>query len=381
VAWSSQRSALRGPILADVERIAVLRANALGDFIVTLPALAALRATYPDAEIVLLGAPMHAELLGDRPSPIDRVEIMPVTQGIYEVAGQPPRLADIERFLARMQRESFDLAVQLHGGGRWSNPFVQQLGARTTIGMRAVDAEPLDRWVPYGLFEHEVFRFLEVVALVGTEPTSVLPRLTVTENDRLRAKRILGGDDGQPMIVVHPGAIDPRRRWPPECFAQVADALAYAGAGVVITGSRAEQSIANEVVGLMRHPARVLCGVLDLSSLIGVLDRAVLVLANDTGPRHVAEAIGIATVSVYWCGNLVNVGPLERGRHRAHVSWRLNCPVCGANAMAGLYPGRTLGTGCAHQESFVADVAAAEVLPDALDVYRIEHAQHPKRRA
>ena len=68
--------------LPDVRRIAVLRANALGDFIFTLPALDALRCAYPSAEIVLLGAPWHAKLWRDRPGPVDRVLVVPPAPGI-----------------------------------------------------------------------------------------------------------------------------------------------------------------------------------------------------------------------------------------------------------------------------------------------------------
>jgi ADP-heptose:LPS heptosyltransferase len=173
-------------------------------------------------------------------------------------------------------------------------------------------------------------------------------------------------------VALHPGALDARRRWPAERFAAVGDALGDAGARIVITGSSDEIGIGEEVASQMRHPARSLCGRLSLSGLTGVLERCALVVANDTGPRHLAEAVGTATVSVYWCGNLVNVGPLARRRHRAHVSWRMACPVCGAAALGEVYPARDGGSGCAHRESFVTDVPVAEVLPDALDVYAAE---------
>jgi ADP-heptose:LPS heptosyltransferase len=357
--------------LDGVRRIAVLRANALGDLIVALPALDALRAAYPDAAITLLGRPMHAELLTGRPGPVSRVVVVPLTRGIRDP--QPPDREDpgeLDVFFAKMRDEEYDLAVQIHGGGRWSNPFVRRLAARCAVGLKAEDAPPLDRWIPYALYQHEILRFLEAVSLVGAEPVTVQPSLPVTAADRAAATRVLG-TDFEPLVAVHPGAMDPRRRWPPERFAAVADALAGAGAHIVLTGSRAEQSIADDVAARMRHPARSLCGRLSLSGLVGVLARCTLVLSNDTGPRHLADAVGTATVSVYWCGNLVNVGPFTRARHRVHVSWRLACPVCGAAAMGNLYPSRG-GSDCAHRESYVTDVPVDEVMPDALDLYRRE---------
>jgi ADP-heptose:LPS heptosyltransferase len=364
-----------GERIPDVRRIAVLRANALGDFIVTLPALDALRRAYPDAEIVLLGTPLHAELLAGRPGPVDRVVVVPLSRGIRDPlppAAEDP--AELEAFFSRMRAERYDLAVQLHGGGRWSNGFLLRLGAGTTAGLRAADAPPLDRWIPYALYQHEVLRMLEVVALVGAHPVTIRPAVPVTATDRAEADAALGADS-RPLVALHPGAVDPRRRWPVERFAAVGDALAAVGARIVITGSRAERSIGEALAAQMRHPARCLCGDLGLSGLVGVLERCALVVANDTGPRHLAEAVGTATVSMYWCGNLVNVGPLARRRHRAHVSWRMACPVCGASAMGDAYPARGAGSGCGHRDSYVTDVPVDEVLPDALDLFGSESAR------
>ena len=123
-----------------VERIAVVRANGLGDLMFVLPALDALRATYPAAEIVLLGGPLPEELLATRPSAVDRVLRPPVWRGVWSPAGQEPDDGATDAFFARMQAEGFDLALQLHGGGANSNPFTARLGARLTAGLRAPDA-------------------------------------------------------------------------------------------------------------------------------------------------------------------------------------------------------------------------------------------------
>ena len=123
-----------------IEKIAVLRANRIGDFVVTLPALAALRAIYPAAEIVLLGRPWHAEFLKGRPGPIDRVVVIPPSRGVGESEDFVEDKATQAEFFAAMRAERFDLALQCHGGGRHSNPFVAQLAARHTVGLRAADA-------------------------------------------------------------------------------------------------------------------------------------------------------------------------------------------------------------------------------------------------
>src|SRR5690606_16340882 len=119
---------------------------------------------------------------------------------------------------------SFDLALQMHGGGRYSNPFVASLGARVTAGLRSHDAAPLDRTVPYHYYQPEVFRYLEVAALVGARPVSYRPRFPLVDADRQEAARVAPPGDGI-RAVLHPGATDRRRRWPAERFAAVARML------------------------------------------------------------------------------------------------------------------------------------------------------------
>ena len=122
-----------------VRRVAVLRANHLGDLVVALPALSALRAAHPDAHVTWLGAPLHAELLAGRPGPWDDVVVVPPCRGVRGSDRDGPELDDpaVQSFLAAQRARGYDLALQLHGGGRWSNPFVRALGARTTAGAAA----------------------------------------------------------------------------------------------------------------------------------------------------------------------------------------------------------------------------------------------------
>jgi ADP-heptose:LPS heptosyltransferase len=100
----------------------VLRCNALGDYLMTTPALTALRDTFPHAEITLLAGAWHADFLSGRPSPVDRVLVVPEVAGLAgQPSGAPPQDA-LPRFLADARSYRYDLAVQLHGGGAASNP-------------------------------------------------------------------------------------------------------------------------------------------------------------------------------------------------------------------------------------------------------------------
>jgi ADP-heptose:LPS heptosyltransferase len=352
-----------GALVQGVERIAVLRANAIGDFIVSLPALEALRAAYPDAELTLLACDWHRDFLAGRPGPVDRCVPVPPSVGVRDDRPPAPPAA-VEAFLADMRARRFDLAVQLHGGGRHSNRFVRGLGARVTIGSRGPDAPPLDRWVPYTGYQPEVLRFLEVVGLAGAAPVTLEPRIQVTAADRAEAARALseGGRDA-PLVALHPGAKDPRRRWPLEKLAGVGAELAAKGARLLVIGDAGERELAARVVAGLGGQAADLSGRLSLGGLAALLQRCTLLVGNDSGPVHLAGAVGTATVAVYWCVNLLNAGPLSRTRRRALVSWRQHCPLCGADATRG---------GCPHPASFVAEVEAAEVAAEALDLLERE---------
>lgn len=347
--------------LPNVRKIAFLRANGIGDFIFALPALEALRAAYPAAEIVLLGKSWHEQFLAGRPGPVARVVAVPPCRGVGEGEDFADDPAALDRFFAAMAGERFDLALQCHGGGGYSNPFLRRLGARLTAGLKAPEAAPLDRWVPYVYFQSEILRYLEVAALVGAPPTALEPRLAVTDADRREACRVVPEDD-RPLVALHPGASDPRRWWPAARFAVAGDALAAAGARVVVIGADAtERELVAAVAGGMRAGAQNLWGALSLGGLAGLLARCRVVVSNDSGPLHLAAAVGTATVGIYWGFNLVTAGPLTRARRRPVVSWRQTCPVCGH-----LY-NPTIPS-CAHRESLVADAPASEVIVAALDL-------------
>jgi len=211
----------------DVLKIAVLRGGGIGDLVFALPALDALAQAYPEAEIVLLGTPVHRALLSGRPGPVARVETLPRSQGVHSPDGSDDPRA-IGDFLGRLAAERFDLACQLHGGGRYSNPFLLGLRARHTVGTQTADAAPLERTLPYVYYQHEVIRWLETVALAGARSAGEEPHLAVTPAERLRGIELAGGS-GDGLAVVHPGAGDPRRRWPAERFAEIAVRLAADG--------------------------------------------------------------------------------------------------------------------------------------------------------
>jgi ADP-heptose:LPS heptosyltransferase len=362
-------------LIPGVRRIAVLRPNAVGDFIMALPALHALRRAYPHADITYIGKPWHADFLAKRPAPIDRVILMPPCPGVGAPLDAPidvPFDAEaLQSFLDRMRSMEFDLALQLYGGGRHANPLIKRFGARITVGMRTPDAEPLDRWIPYGPLQNRRLQMLAVAALVGADTLRVGPELCVTARDRQSAQAVIGAEQGRRLIVLQPGATDRRRCWSPERFAAVADCLARQGAMIAINGSASEAPLTAQVREAMRHPALDLAGRLSLSGLCGLLERADLLIANDTGPLHLALAIGTPCVGIYWFTNLIESAPLRQQAWRAVVSAQTVCPACGAE---------NLKTRCAHDVSFVDDVSMEDVLASAEELLMSAGRAHERSR-
>ena len=369
-----------GPVLEPfrvVSRIAVLRGGGLGDLMFALPAIAALKAAYPGASVTLLGTPVHAELLSQTMGPVDETVILPFSEGVRP---GPEDDDELEKFFTEMRARNFDLAVQLHGGGRYSNPFLLRLGARHTVGTRTPDAALLERTVPYLYYQHEPLRALEVAGFAGAPPRELEARLQALPEFGQQPAQDLpignGGPGNYPTLVIHPGATDPRRRWPAERFAAVARKASDDGFRVLVVGDSSEKELAETVVELavedshtdqskaVRPAIESLAGKLSLGELAALLAGSSVVLANDSGPRHLAQALGTPTVGIYWTGNAINAAPLGRSLHRIHLGWATRCEVCGVDVtQVGWTAPR-----CPHDESTVKAVEPAEVYEDVLQL-------------
>lgn len=306
-----------------IRRIAVLRALKLGDLLCTVPAFRALRAAWPFAEIRLIGLPWAAELVRRYDMYLDGLFVLPGFPGFPERPFDPPAFV---RFLADVQDWAPDLVLQLHGSGDLSNPLARLLGGQITAGFYRPGQycpDP-DRFVPYPDDLPEVARHLRVLERLGIPPRGRRKELPVYDADRLALAGLLregglgGADVGadRPYAVVHAGASVPERRWPPERFAAVADALAALGLGVVLTGGAAEAEATAAVRCLMRTVPRNLTGRTDLGTLAALLEGATLVVANDTGVMHVAEAVRAPLVAVSYDPESWRWAPEDRDRYR-----------------------------------------------------------------
>jgi ADP-heptose:LPS heptosyltransferase len=341
-----------------VHKIVVLRPGAVGDFVFALPALHALKQSYPQAELVLAGKPWHRAFLHGRPGPVDRVMEVPPVPGVSAPAvgdPAPEARAAAECFIDAMRAERFDLALQMVGGGRYSNPFLLRFGARLTAGACAPRVPVLDRWIAYREPGQRRLGLLEIAGLVGADvrlPPGGQPELVVTDADRTEAATAVSDLPGVPLVVLQPGATDPRRRWPAASFAALGDRLARDGVRIAINGAPDEVDLVHEVAAAMQAPATVLAGRLSLSGLCGLLERAALLVSNDTGPLHLALALGTPSVGIFWLTNLIEGMPLRPSMLHAALAVRTRCPVCDRD---------NLRTRCPHDVSFVAEVGIDDV--------------------
>jgi ADP-heptose:LPS heptosyltransferase len=346
-----------------VKKIAVLRAGAIGDFIVILPALKAIRIAYPDAEIILLAGAWHKNFLLKNRTPVDRVIVLPVKKGVREELQEAENTATTEAFFKAAKQEQFDIAISLQGNGISANPFIKCLNAKLTVGLTSKNSETLDRCLNFYYYQSEVIRCLEVVKLIGAHTTTLEPEINVLKQDEQEIQGFMRSLDNKPFVVLQSCAVDMRRMWPLENYPLLADKLKQKNIEVVFTGSEEDKSAIEDIVTLMKEKAINVCGEFSLGGLTALLSKASLVIGADTGPLHLARAVNTPTVGIYWAPNLINWGPVTRSIHHPVVSWNMTCPFCGI-IPNDPYPFEPR-INCDHAISFVRDITVQQVLDAA----------------
>jgi ADP-heptose:LPS heptosyltransferase len=298
-------------------RVAIFRALQLGDLLCTIPALRAIRAALPRAEIVLIGLPWAISFVSRFDRYLDGFIEFPGYPGLPE---RPPQVGLIPAFLGEVQREGFDLAIQIHGAGTTTNPLVSLFGARRTAGFFQPGEycpDP-DRFVPYPRDGLELRRLLGLLQSLGVEPRGEELEFPIRGEDERaftalpEARELERGS----YVCVHPGASTPLRRWPRERFASVAEALAARGFRIVLTGTAGEASLTSAMARELGTPAIDLAGRTDLGSLAVLLSRARMLVCNDTGVSHVADALHVPSVVISTGDNPARWSPADRKRHR-----------------------------------------------------------------
>lgn len=295
----------------------------LGDLLCAVPALRALRAGEPDAEITLLGLPQASAFVARFPELIDRLLPFPGFPGLPE---RPVQHGELLAFLAQVQG-CYDLALQLHGSGPVSNVVVSLLGAGQVAGRFLPGQWCPDpgRFLPYEDSQPEPLVWLRLMEFLGYPPQREALDFPVHEEDRAALRALPGARDLTPShyAVLHPGASHPERRWSPQRFAAVGERLAARGLRVVLTGTPQEAEVTGTVwdglEALGVSDILDLTGQTDLGTLAALLSGARLLVSGDTGISHLAAATHTPSVVVFLASDSARWAPLNRERHRVVV--------------------------------------------------------------
>ena len=306
-------------------RILVFRALQVGDMLCAVPALRALRQTFPDAQITLAGLPWAASFAQRFASYIDDFIPFP---GHPLLPEQPADLQWFESFVDEVRSRQMDLALQMHGSGEVSNSLLARLSARRCIGFGLTELPAGFSTLPYPAHGHEIDRLLALVRFaagllapatdqIATDFCSELEfpinadDIAELEGFRLNLRR-------HRYLCLHPGARDRRKCWPAKHFARVAEQLSVdTGWPIVLTGSSAEKDLAEEISAAMHRSVINAACDMSLGALAVLLNDACLLISNDTAVSHMAAALRVPSVVIFRFSDIGRWAPLDHQLHRS----------------------------------------------------------------
>ena len=311
-----------------IEHIAVFRALQLGDLLCAVPALRALRAAYPKARVTLIGLPWAHAFATRFRHYLDDFIPFPGAPGLPE---RQASATEVGAFRRRVEAARFDLALQLHGNGSYSNGLVADLGARLWAGFHPPGARAPEGGfsIAYPDGEPEVRRLLRLLAFLGIPARGEGLEFPIAPDEWREFARVrerFGLQLGR-YVCLHPGGRAPARRWAPEGFARVADRLAGRGLQVVLTGTAEEGELTRAVSRAMLAPSVNLAGEAVMGVLAALFAGARLVVCNDTAVSHFAAALRVPSVVVFTGSSPQRWAPLDRKLHRA-VYYDVDCRPC-----------------------------------------------------
>ncbi len=288
-----------------IKKILVRAPNWMGDAVMSLPALDAVRKAFPDSEISVLVRPVIGELFVGHPG-VNHVVI-------YDHHDAHAGWRGTIRLARSLRREQYDLALL------FQNAFeAALLGVLAGIALRYGYATDGRRWLlthPVELPDptralHQVQYYMHMLAPLVQETSTPEPRLYVSPAEETMANRLLqehGVRAAEVLIGLNPGSVyGGAKRWLPERFASVADRLMVDvrqrspnPVRCLIVGGPGEEALGEAIARRMLSNVVVLSGKTSLRVLKAVLKRCCLFVTNDTGPMHVANALGVPVVAVF----------------------------------------------------------------------------------
>jgi heptosyltransferase-2 len=296
----------------EIKRVVVRGTNWVGDSVMTVPALRALRQVLPEASITLVVRPSARGIFAD----VDFVDDLLIydRRNVWSVVPQ----------IKEWRKRQFDLAVLFQNAFEAALiPFLAGVPLRlgyATESRQALLTHPLP--LPdWRLSRHEVFYYLYLITaleqlLFGKsevcerEPDASLQISDARKSEAEDLLRAYGVRAGEPVVVLCPGSINSRaKRWPAEAYAALADRLIDSGRQVLLIGSADEADVTREVTSRMKQQPVVLTGKTSLDQITSVLSLVDLVVTNDTGPAHIAAALGRPTLVIFGPTNPLTTRP------------------------------------------------------------------------
>ncbi|MBN2331872.1 MAG: lipopolysaccharide heptosyltransferase II [Deltaproteobacteria bacterium] len=287
-----------------IAKIMIRTTNWLGDAVMTTPAMAQIRASFPEAEIVVIANPLVAQLFTCHPD-CDRVLI-------FDKRSKDRGITGFLRFSQQLRREQFDLALlfqnAIEGALMAFLAGIPRRGGYPTDGrMLLINYRSPMTTATKEL--HHTDYYLQMLAGLGLEGSRPPLRLASTEMELQQAHEILGGGR---WIAINPGAsYGSAKRWFPERFAAVADQLAEKHqARIVLIGGPGEQQIGHDIAIKMEQPVLNLIGKTSVRDMIAAISCCSLIITNDSGPMHVAAAVGTPIVAIFGPTDHTTTSPL-----------------------------------------------------------------------
>lgn len=325
--FRSAAPARRGP--APPKRLVIVKPSSLGDVIHALPVAVALKEAFPGVEVHWVVARPYAELVAAHPA-VDRVLVFERRR--WGGWGFWRHRAEWRALVRQLREAGYDVAVDLQGLAR-SALLVRASGAPVRVGLTSArECARLAYTVTAGPREaevHAVDRYLQVLRTLGVAPPTK-PRFALAvprgARDRVEARLADEGVSGR-FVCLAPGARWESKRWPAERFAELAARLAAEqGVEVVVVGGEEDRSRAEVILQRVGSAARDWTGRTTLAELAALLERAALLVSNDSGPMHLAAALGTPVVAVFGPTNPARTGPY--GPRTAVVTSAAHCAPC-----------------------------------------------------
>ncbi len=284
--------------MKDFKNILLIRSDRIGDVILTTPSIRAMRETYPHARISLFVCPATKDCVQGNPY-LDDVLVDDRHNSHKGLAG----FVTLVRFL---RGKKFDLAVNFIPKKR-TNLLCFLAGIPHRLGydnnkfgflltQRIFDDRPLG-------IKHEARYCLDLLKPLGVNFSSMELFFPVSTETQAWARQCLdenGIDTSKPLVAVHPGASCPTKKWPAKRFAQLINKLQQQHSfSFVIIGARDNAKTAQEILALLDAPVLDLTGKTSVARLAGLLKQCHLLISNDSGPVHIADALGVPVVSIF----------------------------------------------------------------------------------